>query len=229
MSAGGTDPNGDPTPPGDVLGKRGGFELLQTLSGVDPVLAVLDERPEFIPWNSWIVLARLAPGYDGVIELYQYSDPDVMLIPVAISGSREQGGAEMFVNLAKSAVHRTIYENPGSPDKGVEPYDRKTQSNYVPLEFSEVDVIDLGNGGRLLDEKVTALPTPPVAAMIVNLPWMDIDQLIGRSEDVGISRVAEHHLGALEDILLCLGRAMGMTRTDAMMLADTIDHKIHLL
>jgi hypothetical protein len=176
---------------------------------------------------SWIISARVAPGYDGVLELYSYTDPEVITRPLEIAGSRANGGGSIAVDLARSAMHRTIYENPGSPDRNMEPYNRKSATNYAGLDFSEVDVVELGNGGRLLDEKVTALPTPPPASMITSLLWMDIDRLIGRAEEVTISRVVGHHLGAMEDILLGLGRAMGLTPKDAMLLAETIDRKIN--
>jgi hypothetical protein len=95
------------------------------------------------------------------------------------------------------------------------------------LEFSDMDVTELTNGGRLLDEKTAAPPTPPPAAVITPLFWMDIDRRIDRAEEIAITRVAQHRLGAMEDILVTLGRAMGMTPRDAMTLAETIDGKIN--
>jgi hypothetical protein len=199
------------------------FEVLKAVPGVDPVLAIADGHPDDIPQDGWIVNSHVAPGYGGVINIYRYEEGG--LVPASVEDSREKyGQVRVNFDLNGYGRHTVAYENPAFPHKDVEPYARMQQSSYTGLPFSATEVIDLDNGGRILDEK-----DPMVVhggGMFFSMDWEDIDRRSDLSREVDINRVTADP-AQLRKILAHLSYAMGMTHEGIEKLIDAAARKIH--
>jgi len=207
---------------GSAEDKDASFEVLKSVPGIDPVLAVVDGHPEDIPQDGWVVNSHLAPGYGGVINIYRYKDG--ALVPGSVSDDREQyGQARVYFDLKGYGSHTVAYENPNFPQKDVEPFNRMSQASYTGLPFSATDVIELDNGGRILDEK-----DPMVVHggwQSFSMDWEDVDRHPDIRREADLNRVTADP-EQLRQILAHLSYAMGMTQQGLETLVGTVDRKI---
>jgi hypothetical protein len=203
--------------------KDANFEVLKSVPGIDPVLAVVDGHPEDIPQDGYVVNSHIAPGYGGVVNIYRYKDGG--LVPGSASDTREQyGQARVHFDLKGFGRHTVAYENPAFPQKDVEPFNRMSQASYTGLPFSETEIIDLDNGGRILDEK-DPMTMYEGSSQFFSMDWDDIDRHPDIRREVDINRVTSDP-EQLRQILAHLSYAMGMSQQGMETLVTTVDQKV---
>lgn len=208
---------------GNNADKERNFEVLKSVPGIDPVLAVVDGKPEAIPEKGWIVNSHLAPGYGGVIRIFYY--PEGSLVPYKAHDDREQyGHARVSFDLNGYGGHVIAYENPAFPHKDVEPYDRMSQASYTGFRFVDTEVIDLDNGGRILDERASL--EVHGQGMFFSMDWEDIDRRLESdlTREIDINRVTADS-EQLKQILTHLSYAMGMTHQGMKALLEAVAKK----
>lgn len=203
--------------------KDANFEVLKTVPGVDPVLAVVDGHPEDIPQDGWVINSHIAPGYGGVVNLYRYKEGGLEV--GSASDTREEcGQARVYFTLKGAGRHTVAYENPAFPQKDVEPFARMSQASYTGLPFSATEVIDLDNGGRVLDEK-DPMVIYEGGSQSFSMDWNDIDRYPDIRREIEINRVTADP-EQVQQILAHLSYAMGMTKQSIRKLVTTVDQKI---
>jgi hypothetical protein len=204
--------------------KSDNLEVLKSVPGIDPVLAVIDGHPEDIPQDGWVVNSHIAPGYGGVINLYRYTDG--ALVPSSASDTREKyGEARVHFGLTGNyGSHTVAYENPEFPQKSVEPYSRMSGASYTGHSFGQTEVIDLDNGGRLLDEKDPMI-VGGRGGNFFSMDYEDIDRR-SNSRELDINRVTADP-EQLRQILANLGFSMGMSQQGIDTLVTTVDQKVN--
>lgn len=204
--------------------KDANFEVLKSVPGIDPVLAVVDGHPEDIPQDGYVVNSHIAPGYGGVVNIYRYKDGG--LVPSSASDIREQyGQARVHFNLNGYGSHTVAYENPAFPQKDVEPFNRMSQASYTGLPFSETEIIDLDDGGRILDKK-DPMVIQEGFDMFFSMDWEDIDRHSDIRREVDINRVTADP-EQLRQILAHLSYAMGMNQQGIETLVRIVDQKVN--
>lgn len=206
------------------------LEVLKSVPGVDPVLAVVEGRPGDIPQDGWVVNSHIAPGYGGVINIYRYKEGSLTPSPYDGSpDSREKWGeARVHFGLeGEYGSHTVIYENPLFPQKDVDPCERLSETSYAGLRLTGTDAIDLDNGGRILDEK-DPMVIGGRGGTFFGMDWEDIDKKLGKTgkaTETDINRVTADP-EQFRQILAHLGYSMGMTEQGIQSLVGTVDQKV---
>jgi hypothetical protein len=202
--------------------REANFEVLKTVPGIDPVLAVVDGHPEDIPQSGWLINSKIAPGYGGVIRMYKY--PEGALIQGSVSDRRERSHlAEVRFELNGCGEYTVAYENPAFPHKDVEPQARTQSESFAELSFADTNVIELENGGRLLDQK----DPPHGVGRTIPLMWTEIDSKDELPKAIAINRATDD-AETVKKILAQLSYSMGMTESGGKTLLDTASRRVGL-
>jgi hypothetical protein len=202
--------------------------LLQT-PGLDPVLTAVDGNPDDIPSNGWLMKTHIAPGYGGVVDIYRYLEGSLELGSISDSRKSEPSydNVRLYFKLLNDyGWHNVAYENPGYPYKSTKPYDRMGQASYTGLSWDTTDVVDLSNGGRLLN-KAGEMKIAKGGGLFTSIDWRDYSQGSSRenSPTIDINRAVASHeeVGAA---LVNLGFGMGLEDEDVKTLITTVGEKI---
>lgn len=129
------------------------------IPGLDPIDLLL--QGEKLPQSGILVNAKIAKGYKGVINIYEY-DGGENPVRTKINDYRpESDNIEMHFTVLHGSVSEThvTYENPNYFYKTTEPGMRNTPTSYLSSEFRSLDVIPLSDGGRLFITKVPNIST----------------------------------------------------------------------
>jgi hypothetical protein len=202
------------------------IEVLKNVPGIDPVIAAADGHPENIPKSGWLVKARIAPGYSGALLLVHYLETG--LVVNHISDDRvKYGSASIGISLegGKYVDHELVYEPPYFPQKDVEPHLRMSQASYAGITFEAADIIELDNGGRILDDKRPIEIHPDYGDYYLSMTSKEISKGVYGSTIANINRAVEDQKD-LNPILAHLGYSMGMTQQGIEALQRIIDKKI---
>ncbi|MYB39706.1 hypothetical protein F4X86_00190 [Candidatus Saccharibacteria bacterium] len=114
-------------------------EVLFNTPGVDPFEDTSAAEAADMPASGWFLDAGIRVGLCGAMQLYRYAE-----------AAFEEGGRSM--TLVGSEPYAIAYENPYYNFKDVEPCLREGQEHWLGLDFDELDITPLDNGGRLLDQ-----------------------------------------------------------------------------
>jgi len=119
------------------------------VNGVDPFEAIL------LPPKGFFVLAHVTLGYQCAIRLCAYEG--IQLQGMSYRGRR--GGYPILeIDLDKVRNLWMAYENPHSLFKNDPPCMRPTKSDHLPLDFNDVQCVELSDGARLfIGKKVETL------------------------------------------------------------------------
>lgn len=206
-----------------VMGKVACYEALTGVVGLDPVLAVIDDRADAIPAQGWLISGKLAPGYGGVIETFRYP-AEALKIGSARDNRAGFGEARLFLSLEQYGLKTLVYENPNFPHKDVEPDLRMSQSAFAAISFADSDIAELGNGGRILIEK-DLMRLKDNNGINFSLDWVDIERYKDACRDVSISRVTDD-FSQVQLVLVQLSRAMGLDYDDTEKLVGALVAKL---
>lgn len=193
-------------------------EILGEVAGVDPVLAVAEGRAELIPASGWLVNCYARPGWGGTIRVTRYDEGG--FTPESCSGNREQHSrARLHYRLEGGSYHdrEIAYENPGYPDRDIEPCERFGYGAYLPLKFEEAEVSRLENGGRIIARSKLFRGARLFAAM----DWQPVDDV---SSAAPINRIAASP-AEVEAIVGQIGVGMGLGPEDAQSLVTASTDK----
>ncbi len=197
------------------------YEALKRVPGVDPVLAAIDGRQESIPQAGYWIRADIAAAEGGgVIEIIRYQQGSLELSGLDDSRSA-YGSASVYVNFNGYGSHIVAVEPPAFGGRNVEPYDRGRFA-YTGLSFADTELIDLRNGGRLLDQEASLILHG--GGLGFSAAYRDIEHSQG-GYGIELERVTSDEK-ELQHILAHLGRVMGLDATDAATLANTVNTKL---
>ena len=201
----------------ETEGREAWAEILTATPGADPVLAIAEGRSEAIPSSGWLVTAKVAPGYGGVLQVLRY--PEGSFGVGSLRDDREKyGSARLHYRLNGYGRHTVAYENPNYPTKNVEPHNRMTPESYAGMSFANTDIMPLENGGRLLgqSEQMTMVGGRMSGVMDYKPPngeVVTVNRAVGEAEEVGA-------------VLIQLGAGMGLELDDTKTLLESVAQKV---
>jgi hypothetical protein len=99
-----------------------------------------------------------------------------------------------------------------------------SKASYTGLPFSATDIIDLDNGGRVLDAKGPMVMYEG-GWQSFSMDWDDIDRHPDIRREVDVNRVTADP-EQVRQILAHLSYAMGMTQQGIETLVTTVDQKV---
>ncbi len=203
-----------------VTDRQAALEVLKTVPGIDPVLAIAAGTPELIPEAGWLINTHIAPTDSGVINITRYNG--FSLVYSGFTASEEYGQIQAFIQHHGSGTHTLVYENPDYPDKETEPIYRDDRNAWANLKFDGADVVDLSNGGKILDATGRIRIDP--GTFNYSMGWQDIDRY--RDETVVEVNRAIADLEQLPPILAHACYAMGLSRQDFITMLNTLGNKL---
>ncbi len=203
------------TNPSEVYPHNEYVELLRNLPGLDPVLEIMNGRLKNLPKSGWIIQAKVRPGSTGSgITLTKY----------------EEGGFEAeghYGELEKGSTRVDIKLNPGKHGHYVVSYlnpDRANDgSRYDGLTTTAQQEIRQLSAGILKGDmrSVSGLQSTAHDALV----WEDLDKTLNYYKmPAEIARITGSPEEAKE-IIIQLGRAMGMSDQEAMTFVEMFEAK----
>lgn len=207
----------------EASARERGLSALKKIPGTDPVLAVVDNRPQDIPESGWLITSHIVPGYGGKMDIYRYEEGQLTINPPTKDNREEYGEARVHFDIDGHSSHTLAYENPNFPNKDTEPFNRMSQSSYTGLSFGATDIVPLSNGGRLLDE-AAPFDKGSRRGISTSMDWRDLDSKY--ASEFPINRIVSDQRD-IEPILMALGDGMGLETQDIETLTATISQKIN--
>ena len=204
----------------DMVEKGDYIETLNQTPGVDPVLAIMENKEDKIPTDGWLIKACISPEYGGAFEIHRYTNasfsPDYRpgfshVLEIIENQGDQHSEVKLYYTLfPPTGKYVGIYENPNHPTKDMEPCSRLSRASFIGYLFAEIDTVSLENGGRLLLRSV-----PMAMRRIVRPSSMSLKSSSQQAKDnqANINRV----VGGMEEVgavLTHLGNGMDLAEND---------------
>ena len=203
------------------------FEILNQVYGIEPVLALVEDRKSEIPTAGWLVRAYITPGYQGTINIFKYSEGDLFFGKVCKPLHNPDREVYSICCLNASKEYMLAYDNPNPIPEHLNPPRWPVLESFLERcsldETDEADYICLENGGRLFysdnpsylycDQRLYYGFYRTAVSLQIEDSLTSVNRVVSGIEELGA-------------VLMNLGAGMGLNENDTRSLIMTAGQKI---